>query len=612
MVKSLQRMAAGNSFGRGGSNVQVFLSEATLTPSFEVESFKRKNNVITITARSLKALKKLSYLYCEWIKDNAEEMDEHFVENLCYSFNEHRSLYPHRLALTFGTAFEASHSLEAFADDFAGWQTFVAYAKVTSSDRKVVFMFGGQGLEWYAMGRQLMEYETVFKEAILTVGRLLKDMGETWSLEDELMAPKDVSQMTECYIAQTATFAVQYATAQLLKSWKILPSAVIGQSFGELAAACVSGIITIKEALQLVVIRSTLHDSCPKNGGMAALGLCEAKARDLLLNLRLNATLDIAAVNDADGVTVAGDLKFIEALGEHLSVNARDVYWRVYGTNRAFHSSQMEPIKIPFQEALKRVQLKPQLSKIPMYSCVEGEIVSGQQLNSDYWWRNIRCPVRFYSAMKHLLRDGYRKIIEISMQPFLFRHVNRIALQENLTKRERPVVFTTLPHKTVPIEDQHKYFLQNTVCKLFTVGFPIDWNSVEGNRSARFIRSETSPRLESSSCYREHPPQPKEQPISSRETIKRPTHPYLSKVKTTDLCLRLHCWETENDLLNITSLKNHDLIEGGAVMSGVAYREMAFAMVNDKFVHILSLDLGNVKLSSPPTLPKTQVTTEDS
>ena len=605
--KGKPRIAAVNSFGFGGSNVHVILREATATPSFQVENFKRKNNVLTITARSLEALKKLSRLYSRWIKDNAEEMNEHFVENLCFSLNERRSQYPHRLAVAFGPPFEASKSLEAFADDSVGWEKTASYAEVTSSDRKLVFMFGGQGSQWYAMGRQLMECETAFREAILTVSSLLRDMGQTWSLEDELMAPEDISRISENYIAQPATFAVQYATAQLLKSWKVHPSAVIGHSLGEFAAACVAGIITVKEALQLVLTRSTLQDKCPSNGSMAALGMPEIKARELLFNLRLSATLDIAAVNDAKSVTVAGESQSIEALGQHLSMKARDVFWRVLGTNRAFHSSHMEPIKKPFQAAMKSVQLNPQLSKIPMYSTVEGEVVSGQQLNSDYWWRNIRCPVRFYSAMKHLLRDGYKQIIEISTQPILAHYVKQIALQENLTEQETPVVVATLPRKRVPIKEQHKCFLQNTICRLYTMGFPVDWTLVQGSQSARFIRSPTSPWLESSFWYREQPPQSTVHPISSKETLWKPTHPYLAQVKMTDLYSGLHCWETEIDLFNFPSLKDHALIEGGAVMPGAAYLEMAFAMVKDEFVHTSGLELGDVKLSSLLTLPETQV-----
>ena len=88
-------------------------------------------------------------------------------------------------------------------------------------------------------------------------------------------------------------------------SWRIYPSAVLGHSLGEFAAACVAGIITLKEAVQLVLTRSTLQEQCPSNGGMAALGMSEEEARSLLMDQRLCATLSIAAVNDAKSVTVS-------------------------------------------------------------------------------------------------------------------------------------------------------------------------------------------------------------------------------------------------------------------------------------------------------------------
>ncbi len=605
--KGKPRIAALNSFGFGGSNVHVILCEVTQKQCLHEENVNHPSNVLTLSARSKEALQKMARLYSEWIKDNAD-MDNPFVENLCYSLNERRSQLPHRLALAFGSPAEASKSLANYADDSVGWDKMVSYDKVSSNGEKLVFMFGGQGSQWYAMGRQLMECEAVFREAILTVSNSLQDLGMAWSLIDELMAPEDSSRIAENYIAQPATFAVQYATAQLLMSWKIHPSAVIGHSLGEFAAACVAGIITVKEAVQIVLARATLQDKCPNNGGMAALGMSEEKARSLLLDLKLSATLDIAAVNDAESVTVSGESQSIEALGQHLTVHARDTFWRVLGTKRAFHSTHMEPIKKPFQAAMKRIKLNPQLSKIPMYSTVEGEVLSGQQFNGDYWWRNIRCPVQFHPAVKHMLKDGYKQIIEISTQPILAHYVKQIALQEELKDQEMPVVVATLPRKRVPVKDQHKCFLQNTVCKLYTMGFQIDWTCVQKNPSASFVRSLNYPWLENRFWYREDLPQTAISPFGAENTTKKQAHPFLAEVKKTDPYSGLHCWETEIDLHRFPTLKDHAFIQGGAVMPGAAYLEMAFAMVKDKFVDVAGLELSDVKLSSVLTLPETQVT----
>ena len=605
--KGKPRIAALNSFGFGGSNVHVILREVSSKQCSSEASVSRLNNVLTLSARSREALQTIARLYSNWMNDNKEDMDESFVVNLCYSLNERRSQFPHRLAVAFGSPGEASKSLADFADDSVGWDKLLSYAEVNSNDGKLVFMFGGQGSQWYAMGRQLIECEAVFREAVVTVSNILKNMGLTWSLVEELMAPEDISRIADNVIAQPATFAVQYATAQLLKSWKIHPSAVIGHSLGEFAAACVAGIVTVEEAVQLVLTRSTLQTGCPDNGGMAALGMSEEEARTLLVNLGLSETVEIAAVNDAKSVTVSGESQSIETLGQYLTMHAKETFWRVLGTRRAFHSAHMEPIKTPFQTAMKQIKLKPQLSKIPVYSTVEGDVLSGHKFNGDYWWRNLRCPVQFCQAIKHILKDGYKQIIEISTQPILAHYVKQIALQEKLDKQEIPVVVATLPRKRVPVKDQHWCFLQNTVCKLYTMGFPIDWSCLQKDPSARFVRSVNSPWLEKSFWYRENSVQPIVSPFGADRTAKKQSHPFLGQVKMTKPYSGLHCWETEIDLHRFPTLKDHAFIQGGAVMPGAAYLEMAFAMVKDKFVDVDCMELTDVKLSNLLTLPETQV-----
>ena len=336
--KGKPRIAALNSFCFGGSNVHLILREVTSKHCSKEMGVNRLNNVLTLSARSKEALHKMARTYSKWIKNNVEDIDERFVESQCYSLNERRSQFPHRLALAFGSTVEASKSLADYADDSVGWDKLVSYSEVKSNDGKLVFMFGGQGSQWYAMGRQLIECEAVFREAVLTVSNLLNKLGVKWSLMEELMAPEDISRISENYIAQPATFAVQYATASLLMSWKIHPSAVIGHSLGEIAAACVAGIITVEEAVQLVLARSTVQEKSPNNGGMAALGMSEEDATALLIELKLSATLDIAAVNDAKSVTVSGEAQSIEALGQHLKIHAKERYFLARSWNKACFS----------------------------------------------------------------------------------------------------------------------------------------------------------------------------------------------------------------------------------------------------------------------------------
>ena len=534
------RIAAINSFGYGGTNVHAILREPAKRLYASELSRKQSShnrpsrNVMTLSAQSRDALRDMARVYADWLNCNTE--GEAVTADLCYSLNERRSQHSHRLAVAFENFKEASDALTSFTDEKPGWEKLASYGEAKTTNQTVVFMFGGQGAQWYAMGRQLIANEPIFREAINQVGKLLRDFGKGWSLLDVLSATEKESKISENPIAQPATFAIQYATAELLKSWGVFPSAVLGHSLGEFAAACTAGCISLKEAVKLVLIRSELQEKCSNNGAMAALGMSEEITRDLLMELRLDRTLNIAAVNDAKSVTVAGDAASVEILGNHVSANHAGVFWRVLGTTRAFHSFHMDAIKKPFKEAVQNIALQPRLSVIPMYSTVSGDVISGKQLNSSYWWNNIRCPVQFCTAVKHLLRDEHKLIIEISSQPILAHYVKQIALQENYPEKSRPVVLATLPRKRVPLREQHKFFLQNTTCQLYTQGFALQWSRIQGNQDASFIRLPTYPWQEKQYWYRDEMPPGEIQPLEEGSLPGKDQcwrHPFLGEVRAT-------------------------------------------------------------------------------
>ena len=348
------RTAAVNSFGYGGSNVHVILREI-LPKKQEISNTgwgARDNYILTLSARSEDALRNIANEFANsWLREQPDETE--FKLNLCYSLTERRSQHDHRLAVVFKTLVDASDSLQSFADNGQQWDARLVSGVVRSDTQKILFVFGGQGSNWCGMGTQLMDSEPVFRKAVLSISNLIKDLGERWSLLEELATSSEKTKVMGNIVGQPATFAIQYATVKLLESWGILPAAVVGHSLGELAAACTAGALTMEEALKIVLVRSKWHETCSSSGSMAALGLSEDKARDLIAELKLDSSVSVAAVNDRKNVTISGKCSAV-----HRKPSKASEYRSILESS--FHLSPFPQfLHRSYQKAISRRNTKP-------------------------------------------------------------------------------------------------------------------------------------------------------------------------------------------------------------------------------------------------------------
>lgn len=591
------RTAALNSFGYGGSNVHAILQEYQEIKSSAENLSCRENLVLTLSAHSESALQDMAKKHAMWLKNNPHH--EEAKSAICWSLNTRRSQYTHRLAVVSETLQEASNLLELFGHNRRGWEDHVAVGKTTTQHSRVVFVFGGQGANWNGMGRQLIKYEPLFQQIISKISSMIQALGETWSLEDELHCQENTSKLNGNIIGQPATFAIQYATATLLESWGIVPAAVVGHSLGELAASCVSGALTLEEALRIILVRSRCHELCPTDGSMAAFGMSEKDATELIIQLRLENSVDIAAINDENSVTISGDRQSLECVQTHLQLNNIQVFWKDLPTSRAFHSFHVEMVKDCFQSQMKSLHLHPQATTIPLYSTVTGDIISGKTMDEDYWWGNFRQPVLFSKAVQNILRDNHRMAIEISPQPSLRHYLKKAAVQGSHSSKSSKVVYVaTHPHKSV--KAQHKAFLHNTVGRLYTLGYSIDWDLVQGEqRNVRYFRTPTYPWQTKDYWYMQD-----EQP--KQEQVQSCNHAFLTNVKSTASFTGLQCWEVEVDLYQFPYLRDHALIQGGPVFPGAACVEMAIAMAVERFC-CDEVEVKNTEFNNVLTIPENQV-----
>ena len=292
----------------------------------------------------------------------------------------------------------------------------------------------GQGPQWWGMGRELVRTEPVFRRAMEECAEAMAPHAR-FSLLEELARDEETTRLAETEIGQPAIFAMQIALARLWESWGVTPSAITGHSVGEIAAACVAGILPLGEAARLIVVRARAMQDCGRHvGAMLAVGLDEEKAADLIA--RHDPSASIAAFNGPNSLTIAGLRTSLEPMAAELE--AAGVFNRFVRVQHPFHHALMQPAADFLEASL--AGLEPREGSVPFFSTVTGTLCPGTDCTPAYWARGIRQPVRFLSAVQTMASHGVDVWLEISAHPAL-----AISVQECLaaTALKAPVVSST-------------------------------------------------------------------------------------------------------------------------------------------------------------------------
>ena len=220
----------------------------------------------------------------------------------------------------------------------------------------------------------------MFREALDRCASLLvSELG--FDLRDRLFAD-DPAALLDTGITQPATFAIEYALAQLWMGAGIQPVALIGHSVGEFVAAVLAGVMSLEDALRVVARRGRLMQA-QAAGAMLSVRLDEDQLR-----ARLPASLDLAAVNAPMACVVSGEIADIETL--RIALEADGIACRPLRTSHAFHSAMMDAVLAP--------------PRIPIVSSASGERLSDAEATSvDYWTRHLRATVKFSAALRFAL-----------------------------------------------------------------------------------------------------------------------------------------------------------------------------------------------------------------
>jgi acyl transferase domain-containing protein len=389
------RRAGVSSLGIGGTNAHVVMEEAPPAPQTDPG---RPWKLLVLSARSRTALESASTN----LQQHLQKHPGLDLADVAYTLQVGRRAFAHRRVVVCSDQADAAEVLRT-ADPHR-----VFNGEAPDQAPGVVFMFAGQGSQYVNMCRELYQYDPTFRETLDQCCDYLR--GElNLDLRTILFPPEDqqeqaAQQLTQTAITQPALFVIEYALAKMWMKFGLQPVAMIGHSIGEYTAACLAGVMTLRDALSLVAQRGLLMQQMPP-GAMLAVPLSEEQVRPLL-----TPELSLAAINGPSHCVIAGSHAAIDALERRL--NEKQQRGRRLQTSHAFHSAMMDPILKAFTEKVRRVRLSP--PRIRYISNVTGRWITSQEATDPgYYARQLRGTVRFSPGLEALLSEPDRVLLEL-------------------------------------------------------------------------------------------------------------------------------------------------------------------------------------------------------
>ncbi|NTJ43587.1 SDR family NAD(P)-dependent oxidoreductase [Agrobacterium larrymoorei] len=427
------RLAGINSFGFGGTNAHVVISD----PRVQSVSVNISSGPFMVSAHTQSALKSLLESYRQELNSDRTDLRE-----LVATSAINRTHQKHRFAVDSVEPGIVNKAIE----DFLGCMPSALgrEGEVPAGETRPAFVFSGNGSQWAGMALDAFRYDTGFatrfSEICSTFGKWLDFDLLTLFQSDELQ-----SSLSDTRVAQALLFAIQASLSDVLVGRNIKPYAVFGHSVGEIAAAYCAGILSLDQAVAVVAIRSRHQHALAGEGKMAAVALSPERALELSQKNGLS-SIELAAINSANSVTLTGPAEEITAYREfakkaHVSAHILDIDY-------PFHHSSIDREKNAF--LLDLPHFTPSSGDVIFISSVTGQRSSGEQLDGRYWWNNVREVVRFSEANATAIETGCNLFIEITPRSILASYLSENARQAGASIQVIPTLVRTA-HERNPI-----------------------------------------------------------------------------------------------------------------------------------------------------------------
>lgn len=447
-----------SSFGIGGTNAHVVLEEAP--PKAKPARVDKKYQLLVWSGKTNGSAAENGTQLKQFLAAHPEAN----LADVAYTLQTGRERFKYRTIAVAGNKAEAIQAIE-------NKEMLHSVANAQEKLQQVVFLFPGQGAQYTGMCRDLYLHESVFRSKVDECLKIAAAYTKE-SLLDILFAyqPDGVSEaatINNTRYAQPLLFIVEYAMACLFMNWGIKPDSMMGHSIGEYTAACISGVLSLEDAVRLVIRRGELVGQA-ETGSMVSVNMTEAEFAALPAG---NWKADLAVINSATSLVLAGTHGDIERL-ETVLAEAGYAAKRMH-TSHAFHSFMMKEIVTAFEKEL--AQVKMNTPAIPYISNVTGTYITQEQINDpSYWVKHLLGTVQFLKGTETLLQDENVVLVEVGPGKALSNYV-----KANAAFGDGHRVVNTVRQAKQQANDQR--YLAEKLGVLWMNGLNINWNNYYGD-----------------------------------------------------------------------------------------------------------------------------------
>lgn len=399
-----------SAFGFGGTNAHLVLQAGSEVDDPDTSTTHPSSVAVAVSGSTAQELRRAAESLADFVA-TAPDPD---LRSIAVASGTRRDLHEHRAVVVGATADEVIDGLRAVATD--GERLTVVTGRVITPGDGPVFVFGGQGDRYWPVNEDLLACEP-FAQFIVEAQEILGSLQPDFpQLSDLMRSPADDDRLADPGIGQPTMSILQIGLSRMWQSWGVEPTAVVGHSLGEVAAAHIAGALDVTQAIEVALRRGQTIRPAIGNGAMAIIGLPSDDVSTDIARLGLD-RLWVAGENGPYSTVLSGAVD--QVLQFMTDCENRNVFARriIESFSYASHSPLMKQAASELADEL--VFLRPNHTVIPMFSTVTGAKIPGSQLRAEYWARNLVSPVKFDGVISDLVTSGIKSFLELSAKPGL-------------------------------------------------------------------------------------------------------------------------------------------------------------------------------------------------